>query len=87
MSMTIVNNSHDVQRGILQHQIRVFQRLFSCEKRGSIEMHQTAVFNWQKQEKPTNCGIKAADVLAIFFTGKLKCESTEYFGGFATTMT
>ena len=27
-----------------------------------------------------------ADVLANFLAGKLHCESTEYFGEFATTM-
>ena len=34
------------------------------------------------QEKPTDCGTKAADVLAIFFG-----ESTKYFATFATAMT
>ena len=40
-----------------------------------------------KQEKPTNRGTKAADVLANFLAGKLQCESIEYFSAFATTMT
>ena len=40
-----------------------------------------------KQEKPTNCGTKVADVQAQFLGGKLSCESTEYFGAFATTTT
>ena len=39
-----------------------------------------------KQEKPTNCGTKAADVLANVLAGKLSCESTEYLVAFATTM-
>ena len=39
-----------------------------------------------KQEKITNCGTKAADVLANFLPGKLYCGSTEYFDAFATTM-
>ena len=38
----------------------------------------------RKQEKPTNCGTKAADV---FLAGKLKCKSTEYFGAVSTTTT
>ena len=43
----------------------------------------------KRQEKHTNCGTEAADVLANFnfLAGKLQCESTEYFGGVATTMT
>ena len=40
----------------------------------------------EKQEKPTICGTKAADVLDKFLAGK-QCESTEYFVAFATTMT
>ena len=50
-----------------------------------------------KQEKPTNCGTGAADVLAniiILFTiakiilvGQLRSESIEYFGALATIMT
>ena len=43
-------------------------------------------FNSQQQEKPTNCGTKAADVRANFLNGKLLCESTEYFGAFTTTV-
>ena len=40
-----------------------------------------------RKEKPTNCGTEAADVTANFLAGKLKCESTEDVGTFATTMT
>ena len=40
-----------------------------------------------KQEKLTNCGTNAADVLANVLAGKLQCKSTEYFGAFATTLT
>ena len=39
------------------------------------------------QEKITNCGTKAADVLDKFLAANFKCESTEYFGSSATTMT
>ena len=39
-----------------------------------------------KTRKAHNCGTKAADVLSNFLAGKLYCESTEYFGEFATTM-
>ena len=46
-----------------------------------------AQFSGKKQEKPTNCGTKAADVLADFLAGKLKCESTDNFGAVATAMT
>ena len=40
-----------------------------------------------KQENPTNSGNRAADVIANFLSGQLKCESTEYLCGFATTIT
>ena len=36
---------------------------------------------------PTNCGTKAVDVLSNSSAGKLSCESNEYSGAFATTMT
>ena len=38
------------------------------------------------QEKSTNCGIKAADVVTNFLASKLYCESIEYFGAVETTM-
>ena len=44
------------------------------------------VENHRKTEKPTNCGTKTADVLANVLAGKLQCESSKYFGAFATTM-
>ena len=34
-----------------------------------------------------NCVTMAADVLDKFLASKLDCESSEYFGAFATTMT
>ena len=40
------------------------------------------------QEKPTNCGTKAADALAKFLAGKRNANPLNtYFGAFATTMT
>ena len=40
-----------------------------------------------KQEKLTNSRTKAADVLDEIFALQTQCESNEYFGAFATTMT
>ena len=50
-------------------------------------MMRNVLFEKYKQEKTTNCGTRAVDVLTNFLAGKLECESTEYFGAFATTMT
>ena len=39
-----------------------------------------------KQEKPTNCGTKAVDVLAIFLPVNFNANQLNILGAFATTM-
>ena len=46
-----------------------------------------AIASAAQQEKLTNCWTKAGDVLANLLAGKLKRESSENVGAFATAMT
>ena len=43
---------------------------FSCSQ-AAADSSRISLADQRKQEKPTNCGTKAADVLDIFLSGKL----------------